>query len=211
MLRDHSIDDSLALMSGAAAANGGQVPSRWWYLLAMAIALVGVAGMIAFMLPRLLGMADALIQVVVPGDVELSLDEPGTYTIFHERHSVVGDRLYVSENISGLRVLVTALSAGKEIPILPTAASQTYSIGGRSGTSAFAFEISEPGRYRLVAAYEDGSTQPKVVLAIGQGFLRDLLLTVLGSLAILFTCMAAAVFVAVMVSQKRKAARAATV
>lgn len=209
MLRARSIDDSLALMSGAAKANGGQVPSRWWYLLAIALALAGAVGMIAFMLPRLLGMADALIQVVVPGDLELSLEEPGTYTIFHEHHSVIGDRLYVSKNISGLRVLVTALSTGKEVPISSTAASQTYSIGGRSGASAFAFKISEPGRYRLVAAYEDGSAQPKAVLAIGQGFLRDLLLTILFSLAILFTFMVVAVFVAVVVSQKRKAGRAA--
>ncbi|MCP4781686.1 MAG: hypothetical protein GY877_13390 [Hyphomicrobium sp.] len=42
-------------------------------VLAVAIGLAGFAGMAAFMLPRLLGMADELIQVVVPGEAELTL------------------------------------------------------------------------------------------------------------------------------------------
>jgi len=196
-------------MSGAATVNGGHAPSRWWYLLAVAIGLAGFAGMAAFMHPRMLGMADELIRVVVPGEAELALDELGTYTIFHEQRSVVGDRLYVSDNISGLRVAVNSANTGDDIPIAPTAMSQTYSFGSRSGASVFAFNISEPGRYRLVAAYDDGRTEPQAVFAIGHGFLAGLMITILGSLAILFACIAAAVVVAVVVSQKRKAARRA--
>jgi len=78
------------------------------------------------------------------------------------------------------------------------------------GTSAFLFDVSELGIYRLVAAYEDGRTQPQAILAIGKGFHRDLMLIILGSLAILSTCLVAAVFVAVVASSKRKAAHAAS-
>jgi hypothetical protein len=194
-------------MSGAATANGGHAPSRWWYLLALAIGLAGFAGMAAFMLPRLLGMADEFIHVVVPGEAELTLEAPGTYTIFHEQRSVVGDRLYVSDNISGLRIVVKSATTGNEIPIVPAAVSQTYTFGSRSGTSAFAFNIAEPGRFRLVAAYEDGRTEPQAVLAIGHDFLAGLMITILGSLAIVFAFMAAAVVLVVGVWRRRKAAR----
>jgi hypothetical protein len=196
-------------MNGAATVNGGHAPSRWWYLLAVAIALAGFTGMAAFMLPRLLGIADELIQVVVPGETELTLEEPGTYTIFHEQRSVVGDRLYVSDNISGLRIVVKSATTGNAIPIAPTAASQTYSFGSRSGKSAFAFNIPEPGRYRLVAAYDDGRAEPQAVLTIGHGFLAGLMIIILGSLAIVFACMAVAVVLVVVVWRRRKAARTA--
>jgi hypothetical protein len=175
--------------------------------LALAIGLAGFAGMAAFMLPRLLGMADELIHVVVPGEAELTLEAPGTYTIFHEQRSVVGDRLYVSDNISGLRIVVKSATTGNEIPIAPAAVSRTYTFGSRSGTSAFAFNIAEPGRFRLVAAYDDGLTEPQAVLAIGHDFLAGLMITILGSLAIVFAFMAAAVVLVVGVWRRRKAAR----
>jgi len=193
-------------MHSAAATTGKPAPSRWWYLLAGAIVLAGFAGMAAFIFPRLQAMNDALIQVVVPGETEMTLDKPGTYTIFHEERSVVGDRVYVSDNISGLRVTVTSASTGKQVPVGPTALSETYTLGSRSGKSIFAFDITEPGAYRLAADYEDGRAQPQAVLAVGHGFLSSLLLTVFGSLGIVFACIAAAVAIVISVWRRRAAA-----
>jgi len=181
-------------------------PSRWWYLLAFVIILAGFAGMAAFIFPRLQAMNDALIQVVVPGEAEMTLDEPGTYTIFHEERSVVGDRVYVSDNISGLRVTVRSEATGEALPVAPTTLSETYSFGSRSGKSILAFDITRPGVYRLAAAYEDGRAQPQAVLATSHGFLADLLTTVFVSLALVFGCIAAAVIIVVMVWRKRSQA-----
>jgi len=193
-------------MSSATAATRGPAPSRWWYLLAAAIVLAGFAGMAAFMLPRIQAMADALIQVVVPGEAEMTLDKPGTYTIFHEQRSVVGDRLYVSDNISGLRVTVKSAATGKEVPVGPTALSETYTLGSRSGESVFAVDITEPGDYRLAAAYGDGRSQPQAVLAIGHNFLGGLMMTIFGSLAIVFACIGAATVIVIAVWRKRSQA-----
>ncbi len=185
-----------------------KAPSRWWYLGAVAIALAGFAGSVTLIGLRSVAMVDELIQVVVPGEAELTLREPGTYMIFHEQRYVVGDRLYVSDNIFGLRVAVQSATTGKEIPIAPTATSETYEMGGRSGVSAFAFDIPEPGRYRLVAAYEDGRAEPLAVLAVGHDFIARSNTTILGSLAIMFTCIAVAIVMVVVVLRRRSAARA---
>jgi len=195
-------------MTDATTVSGSRPPSRWWYLLAISLVAAGFAGMAAFMLPRLLGMADALIQVVAPGEAELTLDEPGTYTVFHERRSVVDDRLYVSNTISGLRITVQSTATGREIPVAPTSLSQTYTFGGRSGVSVVAFDIAEPGGYRLISAYEDGRSEPQAVLAIGHGFLAGLMTTILGSLVIVFGCIAAAAVIVIVVWRKRSTARA---
>jgi hypothetical protein len=162
--------------------------------------------MAAFIFPRLQAMNDALIQVVVPGETEMTLDKPGTYTIFHEERSVVGDRVYVSDTISGLQVAVRSAATGEALPLAPTTLSETYSFGSRSGKSIMAFDITRPGVYRLAAAYEDGRSQPQTILAIGHGFLADLLTTVFVSLALVFGCIAAAVVIVVMVWRKRSQA-----
>jgi hypothetical protein len=162
--------------------------------------------MAALIFPRLQAMNDALIQVVVPGEAEMTLDKPGTYTIFHEERSVVGDRVYVSDNISGLRVTVRSAATGEALAVAPTTLAETYSFGGRSGKSILSFDISQPGVYRLAAAYEDGGSQPQAALAIGHGFLADLLTTIFVSLGMVFGCIAVAVVIVVLVWRKRSQA-----
>lgn len=185
---------------------GPPPPSRWWYVVAAVVVFAGFAGMADFLLPRLTKLTDALIQVVAPGETKLSLKEPGTYTVFHEERSVVDGRLYQSQTISGLRVTVQSAATGQEIPVLPAAFNETYSLGSRSGASAFTFEIAEPGSYRLVAAYDDGRSEPRVALAIGHNFLSSLMLTILGSLAIVFGAIALAIIIVIVVWQRRSAA-----
>jgi len=180
----------------------------WWYLVAVAIALGGFAAMAAFMLPRMQKMADELVQVVVPGEAELTLKKAGTYTIFHAQRSVVGDRLYVSDNISGLKIGVQSATTRKKIPIAPSSGSETYTFDNRSLTSAFVFDIPAPGRYRLVANYEDGRNEPLAMLAIGHETVTDIMTTVLGGLAIVFICHAVAIVMVVVVLNRRSAARA---
>ena len=74
--------------------------------------------------------------------------------------------------------------------------------------SAFVFDIPEPGRYRLVAAYEDGRAEPLAVLTVGHEYFAWLRTTVLGSLAIVFTGIAVAIVMVVVVWRRRSAARA---
>jgi hypothetical protein len=180
------------------------MPSRAWYVVAVLVAVGAIAAAVWLAVSRIGGMADGLVQVVVPGSADLMLDKPGTYTIFHERVSQAGGRLYTSESISGLRVTVRSGKTGNDVALRRTATSSQYNLGGRSGISAFAFDIDAPGTYRLTAAYDDGRQQPRTVLAVGTGFVGGLLSTIGLVLAVAFGGMAAGIVIAVVVLLKRR-------
>jgi hypothetical protein len=71
------------------------------------------------------------------------------------------------------------------------------------------FAIDQAGVYELSAAYPEGREGPEVVLAIGQGFTRGILMAVFGGLATVFGSMGAAVAIAVITFLKRMRAERA--
>lgn len=180
------------------------MPGRTWYVVAALVVVGAVAAAVWLAVSRLGGIADGLVQVVVPGSADLALDKPGTYTIFHERVSQAGGRLYTAESISGLRVTVRSGTTGGDVALRRPATASRYDFGGRSGISAFAFDIDAPGTYRLTAAYDDGRQQPRTVLAVGTGFVGGLLSTIGLVLAVAFGGIAAGVAIAVVVLLKRR-------
>jgi len=159
--------------------------SRAGYFLAAILLLAGVgaAGWLGW--SGFVALQDSLTRFVVPGATELTLANPGTYTIFHEAESVVDGRLYSAQGIPGLRVTVTA-EGGKSIPVVTPGMSSSYTIGGHSGVSMLSFDITQPGRYRLTAAYAGGQSEPQTVLAVGQSFLGRLLMTIFGAIGSVF-------------------------
>jgi len=184
------------------------MPGRKWYAVS-AVVLVGglvVAGLLLF--SRLKGLGDELQQVMVPGEVELSLDRSGTYTIFHEHESMVEGRYYSSpETITGLAVRVTSGTSGTPVELRAPPARVTYSFGGRSGVAIFSFDIEGPGRYRVSAGYPDARTEPRIVLTVGRGFVTGLVRTILGAIGIAFGTLAISGTIAVVTFVKRWQAR----
>jgi hypothetical protein len=130
-------------------------------------------------------LQNALTRIVVPGATVLTLDKPGTYTIYHESESVVGGKLYSAPEIGGLQVVVTDMN-GQPVAVTEPGITSSYTIGGHSGKSLLAFTITAPGRYRLTAAYAGGQTGPQTVLAVSGGFFGRLLGTVFGAVGSVF-------------------------
>ena len=65
--------------------NGGRtasMPGRKWYWVAGAVGVAGAAGFVSLLLSGIGDIGDALRQMRAPGEIELALDAPGTYTIF---------------------------------------------------------------------------------------------------------------------------------
>jgi len=120
-----------------------------WFVVAGLIAIAGFVAASLYLLPRLGSVDAGLIRVVVPGNATLTLDKPGTYTIFHEKQSVVDGKYYASDTVTGLRVELAAEAGGAPVRIVEPSTSTSYSIGNRKGASIFAFTIDQPGRYRL--------------------------------------------------------------
>jgi hypothetical protein len=182
-------------------------PSRLWYVLAFLVFVGGFGGMALFLVDRLGGIGNGLVQIVVPGEKEIVL-EPGFYTIFHERESVVDGRIYQSNGIAGLEVSLTG-PAGEPVAVTTASMSANYNIPGHRGVSAFQFEAKAAGTYRLSAGYADGTAGPETVLAVGKGFVRKLIGTIFGGLALAFGGAGLAVAIAVPVFVKRLRAKRA--
>lgn len=185
--------------------NGQDIhPGRWYYGLAAVVFISGWVLFGLFFYRNLSGISSKLQQVVVPGKTELSLNRPGSYTIYYEQESVVGSKVYsTSRSLSGLECTVTAKATGEEVALSRAAVSSRYSVGGRSGYSVFDFKIDRPGIYEIAAQYPEGQEGPEVVLAVGQGFTMRVLTTVFGGLAIVFGSIGLAVAIAVYTAVKR--------
>jgi hypothetical protein len=184
--------------------------SRIWYVVAVAALLAGAFGAGTTIWSGISGLNNALIRVVVPGASELTLAEAGSYTIYHEYESVIDGRIYSSQSVDGLQVSLTDEAGGVTVPVAPVSGSTRYSLGGHSGVSVLSFDIVRPGKYRLTAAYGAGRSGATAVLAIGQGFLGRLLLTIFAAIGLAFTGFAVALAIGLVTFfQRRRMQRAA--
>jgi hypothetical protein len=155
--------------------------SRAGYVLGAICLIAGVSVAIWLGLSAYWRLQGALTRVVVPGNDVLTLAEPGSYTIYHEPESVVDGQLYSAQDIAGLRVTVTD-GDGKPVAVTAPGISSSYTIGGHSGKSVWAFEIAVPGSYRLSAQYPAGRTGPQTVLAIGHDVFWTLFRNIFGAI-----------------------------
>ncbi len=187
--------------SGGLRKEGG--PSRAYYGLAAVVFLAGMAFFALFLFKGITGIEKNLTQVIVPGEREVLLQEPGNYQIFYERRSVIGNRVFdTGEGISGLTCELTFRETSEKIPLAPSSTHSTYSLGSREGVALFDFQITRPGTYLLNASLAGGG--PAVVLAIGKGFMASILKTVFGGLAIFFGSVIVSITIVVMTLLKRK-------
>lgn len=183
-------------------------PSRWYYGLAALVFVCGWVFFGLFLFKNLSGLSDKLQQVVVPGKAELTLRNPGEYTIYHEYRSVVGSKIYsTEESLSGLECALASKTTGQTVRLSRSSVSSSYSVGGRSGVAVLDFTIAQPGVYELSAGYAEGHNGPEAVLAVGQGFATGILTTVFGGLAIVFGSMGIALAIVLVTVVQRSNAR----
>jgi hypothetical protein len=186
----------------------GDVRPSWWYAsIGVVLALAGVGLFAYFLVHGLFHLTDSLTQVVVPGQAQLSLKAPATYTIFLEEQSVVDGRIYsTTESVDGLKCTVTSQSENQQIPLRQPGMSITYNVNGRSGKSVLAFPVKVAGQYTLFCNYPQDTRGPQTVVAIGTGVGEKLTQTVLWSLISMFGGMGTGALVIALVILKRRAA-----
>ena len=184
-------------------------PSGWYYVVAGLVLVGGIAGFVFILIDGLSDLSGSMQQVVVPGQHELTLTEAGSHTVFHEYRSVFGDKVYSSRQggISGLRCRLVSKTTDREVQLSPSSMNSTYSMGSRSGVSIFDFNIDAPGDYMFSAQYPPGQDGPETVMAIGQGFMGRLMMTILGGLGTMFGSMGLAIAIAVVTFIKRRKSR----
>ena len=191
----------MAIAAEIVPTKPSHVPGRVWYFIAALIFLAGLAAMLTLMVEQLSGIGSRMIQVIVPGQSELTLDKAGTYTIFHEYRSTVGTRVFAVETVSGLSVTVRSKATGEDVLLQTTT--------GASYRSILNFKITEPGTYLLIAGYSDGRREPQTVITVDRGFVGSILLTVGAAFALLFGGLAGAGGLVIFVAIKRHKAKQA--
>jgi len=159
-------------------------PGTWLYWLAGVMAAAAVAllvvGIVGFA-GKITGIGKGLQQVVAPGTAALTLDKPGTYTIYHEHQSAVGGRTYSNpQGLSDLTVTVVSKATGQSANLRGASMSETYTFGSRQGVAVWQFDIDAAGEYDLSAVYAAEAGGPEVVLAVGPPVLGGIKGMILG-------------------------------
>lgn len=180
-------------------------PSRAHY--GWGVMIVGIGALLVVLLlqrgiPELTG---GMIQLVMPGTVEVELAEPGTYTVYHEHESLVDGRVYRTgdHHIAGLRIRVHDATDGREIPLSQPGGQSSYELGNRSGVSIAKFTITEGGRYAVVGTFDDEAHAEPLVLALSRGFLRRMVALIGAGFGIMGGFGAAGIVAWVMVWRRR--------
>lgn len=162
-------------------------PSWWYFVLGVAVILVGSGLFLNTLLHGINHITDDLTQIVVPGEKNLTLMPKRTYTIFLETESVVDGRIYsTTESVNGLTCAVTSQASGNKINTRRPTMNTTYSAGGRDGRSVLEFVAEEAGVYHIACDYQEGSQGPQAVLAVGSGVTGRILSMVIKSLLSFF-------------------------
>jgi hypothetical protein len=176
-------------------------PSRLWYLVAGALAAGAVVWLVAGFvlgLGSFVRQVEGFQRVPIPGQGEISLEEPGPHTVYYEGPGA-GDEAVV---IPSFRLSVVPVDGGQELTVSPYEGASVYTSGSYSGRAVGTVQVDRPGRFLLRAEGEPQVVQAHV--AVGQeiggfGLLRAIPIVLL----LLFGGMVLAVVVAVRRHQAR--------
>ncbi len=138
-------------------------PARLWYWVAGAAL---VAAVVWLALGLFLGFrslsrqVEGFQRVPIPGQAEVSLAEPGGYTVYFEGLGASDEQIPMPR----FRLSLTTV-AGEEVPVRPYGGAATYGFGGHSGRAVATFQIEEPGRFLLQTEGESQGERPTLPLA----------------------------------------------
>jgi hypothetical protein len=137
-------------------------PSGWWYAAAAGIALGGILaglGVAAKGVDNALEAVRSFDRTPVPGVVEVTIDDPGGYSIYQEfpGASDPGGNM-------GPPDVVVADPAGEPVDVDSYGTFVSYDQGSFEGRGIYTFRADQTGTYRIVATDAAGSA-----IAVGPG------------------------------------------
>lgn len=183
-------------------------PSWWYCLWILPVAGVGFSLFAYFLWTGIRAATGSLTQIVVPGEKDLNLAEPGEYTIFLEEQSVVDGRFYSAKGaINGLKCTVASKPDNEELPLRNPASSVTYTLSNRSGRSILQFDVPSAGLYKIGCAYPENVSDPQTVIAVGTGVDTKIFNTLLRSLAAFFLTFAVSLTIFLVIVARRDRCR----
>ncbi len=174
----------------------GRSPSRAWYSLALAIALVGVAAAIAWGVTSVRTInrhVSAFPSGTVPGSVTVSVSRAGEQMVYYQG----GHR----PEPGALGLTVKGPSGGL-VPIKPYALDLRVDVTGGVGKAIATFAAETPGAYSIATTR---AAQPGAVILVGDNIGKSLITRTIGAIGLVLASLlvAAAIIVVVLVKRSR--------
>ena len=183
-------------------------PSRWYYLVALALLAAGAACGGKFLVEAINTMQGGLTQAIFPGETSVSITTPGEYQIFYEDHSMVGGRVFdTGGRVPGMNFTVTDSATGEVLPVYRPKANETYQMSGRTGRLVLQFHVSRPGSYKVAGRYADGEQHEDVVFAVGNPQIGRSVGLIFATVFCVFVFGGGALLVIVVIEVKRAGAK----
>jgi hypothetical protein len=159
--------------------------SRWLFAIPVLIILGGV--LISVLLFRSSGIgtyptliADAYREeqhhLNVPGSMDVKLMRTGAYGIYYE-NSLVSSISPGEEIPPAIECSLTSKSTGTEILAVPdyVKTNRYLSKDLHTGVLIMSITVDEPDSYTFACNYQNGSTEPKIVVAMGPNYFWEFL------------------------------------
>jgi hypothetical protein len=179
-------------------------PSLWWFAVAGGLALAGIAAGIVLLytgVTRVTDRVDDFTRIDVPGSGEVTIDDPGGYSIYHEYFGASNDDDFDDDFQSTPGVTVTDPS-GNEVTLRSYTTSVTYDFGGHEGEGLYTFDAEQAGTYQVETTGDSTST-----IAVGRGIGRGLVASIAGGLAVGALGVIAGIVLAIVTGVRRSSSR----
>jgi hypothetical protein len=183
-------------------------PSRWYYLIALALIAAGALCGYQALAAAIDTLQGGLTQAVFPGETTVSFPVPGNYKIYYEDHSEFNGRVFdTGSQIPGLTFTVTDSESGEVIPLHRPGFNETYNLNGRTGRAVLQFHIAKSGSYNIAASYDDNQKQEDAVFAVGSAQIGRFTLLIFGVIGSIFGFGVAALLVIVLIEVRRSSSK----
>jgi hypothetical protein len=134
-------------------------PSGWLYVLGVVMTIGGCGASCGVTLWQSNERVERLQRMVMPGTHQVELLQ-GEHVIYAESRSTVDGTAYVWRG-GALQCELIESTSEKAVHLSSPSVDENYAFGGFEGQSMFTFEITSPGRHRLMCEVETGG--PMVV------------------------------------------------
>jgi hypothetical protein len=162
--------------------------SATWYLVALAVAIVGVGLAGAWGVRSVnaaIDRAQGFPSTTVPGTATIEVADPGDQMVYFSGSG--------SPSAEALELKVEGPS-GVAVPTVPYDLALKVDLAGDVGTAIATFAADRPGAYTVASA---AGSYPSGVIAVGDNVSRDVLPRVLGALALMSMSLGAAIVIAI--------------
>jgi len=125
-------------------------PARFWYVVGVALFLAGMVGAPVLLVTSVLEMVSGGEQFIVPGQLGITIEKPGSYTLWYDVRTVYKGRSYnSSESLpDGVTIEIVYLETREKVEFESDFGTTQHS-GHSFSVAIGTFKAEQPGRYSI--------------------------------------------------------------